>query len=110
MALCAWFCAFLMCIIGIWAYKRKTPMHFWSGTTVPSSEIANIPAYNRANAIMWWIYSAFWFADGMLALFDAVLSGVVMCIVAVGGIPVLVAVYYFIYCRNRTRNFSDPKR
>lgn len=53
MALSAWFCAFLMCVIGVWAYHRKTPMHFWSGTTVPSSEIANISAYNRANAFMW---------------------------------------------------------
>lgn len=102
MALSAWFCAFLMCVIGAWAYHRKTPMHFWSGTTVPSSEIANISAYNRANAFMWWIYAVFWLADGVLAFFDVFLSAVVMGVIAVGGIPVLVGVYSFIYHRYRT--------
>lgn len=44
--------------IGIFAWKRKKPMWFWSGSTVDESEIADIPAYNRANGIMWICYSA----------------------------------------------------
>lgn len=51
MTLSAWFCAFLMCVIGVWAYHRKTPMHFWSGTTVPSSEISDITAYNPRQCV-----------------------------------------------------------
>ena len=37
--------------IGIYAWKRKKPMWFWSGSTVRESEITDIPAYNRANGI-----------------------------------------------------------
>ena len=44
--------------IGVYAWRRKKPMWFWSGTKVRESEISDVPAYNRANAIMWICYSA----------------------------------------------------
>jgi hypothetical protein len=47
--------------IGIFAWKRKKPMWFWSGSTVSENDILDIPAYNRANGIMWIVYSlVFW--------------------------------------------------
>ena len=33
--------------IGIYAWKRKKPMWFWSGSTVKESEISDIAAYNK---------------------------------------------------------------
>ena len=33
--------------IGIYAWKRKKPMWFWSGSTVTESEISDIAAYNK---------------------------------------------------------------
>ena len=43
--------------IGIYAWKRKKPMWFWSGSTVKESEISDIAAYNKANGIMWdWLF------------------------------------------------------
>ena len=42
--------------MGIYSFKRKTPMYFWAGTTVKSEEISDIKAYNRANGIMWVSY------------------------------------------------------
>ena len=39
--------------VGIFAWTRKKPMWFWSGSTVKKSEITDVRAYNRANGIMW---------------------------------------------------------
>lgn len=33
------FCASIFIVIGIYALKKKTPMHFWAGTTVKSKEM-----------------------------------------------------------------------
>lgn len=44
-------------------------MWFWSVSPVEETEIADIPAYNRANGIMWIVFSiplwlsAFWASD-----------------------------------------------
>jgi len=54
-------CAGIFYGIGVWAKKRKDPMHFYAGTTVDSKTISDIPAYNRDNEIMWKTYSVpFW--------------------------------------------------
>lgn len=50
-------CSAIFTGIGIYAWKRKKPMWFWSGSSVKESEIRDIKAYNRANGIMWMIYS-----------------------------------------------------
>ena len=39
--------------IGLWAARRKDPMHFYSGTKVDPRTISDIFAYNRDNARMW---------------------------------------------------------
>ena len=41
----------LFTALGIFAWRRKQPMWFWSGSTVSEKEISDIPAYNRANGI-----------------------------------------------------------
>ena len=52
--------------IGIYAARRKEPMWFWSGSTVPAWEIRDIPAYNRANGVMWCLYSLLFYLAGLL--------------------------------------------
>ena len=50
--------------IGIYAWRRRKPMWFWSGSTVKESEISDIAAYNRANGIMWLVFSfVMWISD-----------------------------------------------
>ena len=51
-------CAGIFYGIGVWAKKRKDPMHFYSGTTVDPKAISDIPAYNQENAKLWKSYSA----------------------------------------------------
>lgn len=51
----------LICIlpligVGLYAFNKKTPMHFWAGTTVKPEEISDIKKYNRANGTMWIVY------------------------------------------------------
>ncbi len=43
--------------IGAYAWQRKEPMWFWSGTQVDPDTVSDIKAYNRANAAMWAVYS-----------------------------------------------------
>lgn len=40
-------------IFGIYAFFKKDPVHFWSGSVVKNEEIKDVKAYNRANAFMW---------------------------------------------------------
>jgi len=60
--MCGFGCAGIFFGIGVWANKRKDPVHFYSGVPVKAETISDIPAYNRANARMWKIFSIpFWF-------------------------------------------------
>ena len=45
-------CALLFVGIGLYSFRLKKPMWFWSGTTVDPESISDIPAYNRANGKM----------------------------------------------------------
>lgn len=47
------FGGFIFISIGIWAFLRKSPMHFWTGSTVMPEVLKDVKAYNRANGIMW---------------------------------------------------------
>jgi hypothetical protein len=60
-----WVCATLILGLGINILRQKTPINFWSWTTVKSEDITDISAYNKENAIMWSIYSI----PGALGLF-----------------------------------------
>ena len=70
-------CAGIFYGIGVWAQKRKDPMHFYSGTTVDPKTISDVPAYNRDNARLWKQYSIpFWL--GALCAFGSIWVEVLM--------------------------------
>ena len=79
--------------LGIFAWKRKKPMWFWSGSTVEDWEITDIPAYNRANGIMWLCYSAVFWVSAFLGILNLSIAGPVLAAGCLGGIPVLVIAY-----------------
>ena len=89
--------------LGIFAWRRKKPMWFWSGSTVSEREISDIPAYNRANGIMWLAYSAVFWIGVILVFFGIEIAGIVMCAGALVGIPILIAAYKMIYNKYKTR-------
>ena len=67
-------CAILFTGIGIWAEKRKDPMHFYSGTTIDPATIMDIPAYNRENSKLWKTYAMPYWLSGILELLSILYS------------------------------------
>ena len=61
--------------IGIYAIRRKKPMWFWSGSTVKEYEISDIPAYNKANGIMWIGFSMIFWISAILGFFKMPAGG-----------------------------------
>ena len=104
-----WFVIMALCgavFTGIGAYARKLrkPMWFWSGSSVKEAEIADVPAYNRANGRMWIAFSLpFWLSAflGIWCSTAAVVLTVANCLI---GIPLLVAAYHRIYGRYRLQS------
>lgn len=91
------FCSMVFGLIALWAFKRKDPMHFWSGTTVKPEEISDIRAYNKANGIMWLVYSLGMLTSGVLSLFGEFAGGIFMATLCFPGLGVLIITYYRIY-------------
>ena len=83
--------------LGIYAWKRKKPMWFWSGSTVKASEISDVPAYNRANGVLWLCYSGVFWLAAILGFFAPEAAGVALAVGCVGGIPILILAYRRIY-------------
>ena len=84
--------------LGIWATRNKKPMHFWSGSTVDPKMVTDIPAYNRANGIMWKIYSVPYWFSGLCALLQIwmqffIYVSVLMLLIGVAGIGWLITHY-----------------
>jgi uncharacterized membrane-anchored protein len=98
--------------IAIWAFKRKDPMHFWSGSTVKPEEITNIPAYNRANGLMWLIYTVCMVVTGILSLFNILIGVILLVIICVPGTIALIIAYNLISkkyrCTSTTHKINNP--
>ena len=97
MVFCCLLCGGTFLGISIWARKSKEPVHFYSGTTVDPKTVSDIPAYNRENARMWFIYSSFFWISGIIAFFHMMAAVAIMMIASVPGIFVLVSCYQRIY-------------
>lgn len=97
-----WLCSLIFGAIALWAFKRRDPMHFWSGSTVRPEEITDIPSYNRANGVMWGIYAACMVVTGILSLLSIKAGAVILVIICVPGTVALIIAYNRIYNRYRS--------
>ena len=98
-------CAALFYSIGVYAQKSKKPMGFWSGKEVKASELTDVEQYNRENAVMWKVYSLWYVAAAVAAIWDSVVSVVILILSCTVGFAVLVTTYKRIY--NRYKVFTD---
>ena len=89
--------------IGIFAWTRKKPMWFWSGSTVSEREITDVRAYNRANGIMWLAYSAVFWIGTVLGVFKQETAGFMVGVGCLVGIPVLIIAYKMIYNKYKVK-------
>ena len=83
--------------IGIYAWRRRKPMWFWSGTTVKESEITDTAAYNRANGIMWLVFSLLMWISTILGAVSMKTGGLVLIAGCAVGVPLMPIVYGKIY-------------
>lgn len=90
-------CSALLTVLGVFAWNRKKPMYFWAGSEVNETEISDIPAYNRANGIMWLVYSLIFWAATAVMQFSSTASLVLIIVGCVVGIPLLFVIYKRIY-------------
>ncbi len=94
LALCSWACGGLFWGIALYALHRKTPMHFWTGSTVNSKDIRDVKAYNHANARMWFWYGMVYMLSGLLGVLGRMaLAGVLMGIACMPGLFIIIVVY-----------------
>lgn len=87
MSICGFGCGALFYGLGVSSSKRKTPMGFWANAPLDPNAISDIPAYNRANAMMWKQYSMPYWICGIMALLSFVDERMVGCSV----IPLILA-------------------
>ena len=83
--------------LGVYAWKRKKPMWFWSGITVEESEISDISAYNKANGIMWIVFSAILWISTIFGSLNMKIGGITLIVGCILGAPALPIVYGRIY-------------
>lgn len=90
-------CGALFAGIGLYAWKRKTPMHFWSGTKIKAGEISDVAAYNRANGLMWIGFSLLFWLSGLVGCWNAAAAGILEAVAFLIALPLLPLVYQRIY-------------
>ncbi len=90
-------CAAFFTGMGIYAWKRKKPMWFWSGSSVSENDISDVAAYNRANGIMWICYSSIFWLSTILGIFRMDMAGILLMVGGIAGSLVLIIAYRHIY-------------
>ena len=88
-------------LLGVYAWRRKKPMWFWSGSTVEEAQIADVPAYNRANGRMWLAFSLSFWASAILGFWSEALATALVAGDCLVGVPVLALAYHRILARHR---------
>ena len=86
-------------VYGDWNLCMATqkPMWFWSGSTVKESEISDVVAYNRANGIMWLVFSLIMLVSAVLGAMNMKTDGFLLIAGCIIGVPILPIVYGKIY-------------
>lgn len=90
-------CSALITGFGIYAWNRKKPMWFWSGSSVKENEISDIRAYNHANGVMWIVYSLVLWAASLAGFWNGTAALTLIILAMVVGLPALMMVYQRIY-------------
>ena len=97
-------CAALFFGIGVYAKRLEKPMWFWSGVEVEPAVISDIPAYNRENSRMWKVYSLWFWAAGILWIWNEIAALVVLVTGSTVGIGLLIGRYLKIEKKYKSTN------
>ena len=97
-------CAALFYSIGAYAQKTKKPMGFWSGKEVKASELVDVEQYNGENAVMWKRYSLWYVAAAITAIWEPIVSAVLIMLSCTVGLAILIVNYKRIYNKYKRSN------
>ena len=89
--------------VGIFAIRRQKPMWFWAGSEVKEDSLTDVRAYNRANGVMWIVFSLLFWGETVLGVFYPSVAGILIAVTTLGGIPILAVVYKRIYKKYRVK-------
>ena len=81
-----WSIALSIVLIVRWYVKRGRPMHLWTGVTLSSEEVSDIPAFNKACCKMFTIYASVFVISGILTFFNSMTGFILTMIVCLLGI------------------------
>ena len=97
-------CAASIFGIGVYAKKLEKPMWFWSGSEVDPASITDVKAYNRENSRMWKVYSLWFWAAGILWIWNEIAALVVLVTGSTVGIGLLIGRYLKIEKKYKSTN------
>ena len=106
-------CGIMFLSLGLWADRSKNPVSFWAGRPVKAEWVTDVAGYNRANSIMWKVYSGTYFLSGILSLLGIWweifihLSLILTLLSAFPGIPIMIMHYKKIEKKYISREMLD---
>jgi len=91
-----WSIVFLVLLgIGIWAWKSDKAVSFYTGTKPP--EVTDVRKYNRAVAILWFVYAGLFELLGLPFLF--LKHNAAGFLWSIAGVPVITIALMIVYNR-----------
>ena len=78
--------------VALFAWFRRTPMWFFAG--VPGPAVSDVRGFNRANAVMWALFSLPYFAAAGIGLVSRIAAAIVLLSATFLLVPCLVFSYH----------------
>lgn len=99
-------CAAIFSLLAYSCFISRRPVSFWSGEKITKEQVTNVRMYNKANGVLWSIYSGFYWIASVCGFVSTAVS-IVITIVAltVGFVGLLVG--YNIIKRRFLHEYRD---
>lgn len=95
--------------VALWGFLSKTPVNFWAGDEVKTSEISDVKAYNRANGFIWAFFTLPQLIAAILCPINSLAANIFSIGGIVAGIPVIMIVYRHIEKKYRVKGKAKEK-
>ena len=102
-AVVCWMVALIYGVTALLVSRRRKPFPFFTGVSIPAEMLTDLRAYNRANGIMWAIYSAVHVVSGLLALLSSTLGFVLFGLLILPGLVIM-----FRFHKRILRQYTSP--
>lgn len=93
MLACCWGAAATFWGISRYALRATKPVNFWAGMEIDPKTVGDIPAYNRANAKMWQVYSVPCWLAGFVSIWSSIACVVILGLACFPGLWLLTRHY-----------------